>query len=450
MAKNDKGMIRDMTVGSVPKNLLSFAGPLMISGALQTAYNMVDMVVVGQYVGSAGLSAVSIGGNMFHFLTFIAMGISNAGQILISKYVGANALNRISKMIGTLFTTIMAAALIITTLGLILRNQLLSWINTPPEAWDSAMDYVVVCMIGMIFVYGYNLVSAILRGMGDSKHPMIFIAIASIANVILDLLFVAVFHMGALGAALATVIGQAISFIWSLIILYGKREEFHFDFRPASFKIDGAEFRPLMALGIPMMLQSAAISISALFVNSFINSYGVQASAVTGMAQKLSSIVNIINHSFSTGGATMIGQNIGAGKYERVPQVMKYIFLMCGVLAVIMSVLTVFFPRYVYGIFTSDQETLKLAVTYVPVAVVDYFGAVLRPVGISLINGSGNSRLNLAVGLLDGIVMRIGLTILLGLTLGFGIYGFWYGNALAGYMPFVIGMAFFFSGKWKK
>ncbi len=448
--EDEKQLIRDLTTGSVPKTLLTFAMPLFLSGLLQTVYNMVDMMVVGNVVGPDGLAAVSIGGDVLMLLTFIAMGFSNAGQIMISRYVGEDRRDKVGEMIGTLFTLLMSAAVVMMIIFLFVYKGILGWLNTPANSWNMTRDYVLTCIGGLIFIYGYNLVSAILRGMGDSKHPFMFIAIASVINVILDLVFVAGMHMGAFGAALGTVIGQAVSFIFAIRLLYRNRKQFFFDFKKESFRIYGEVFRPLLSLGIPMVIQSAAITFSMLFVNSYVNTYGVAAVAVTGVARKLESIINLVSQAVSSAGGAMIAQALGAGKTDRVPKVVYTAFFVVLVPACIMAVITIMHPEWLFGLFSSDPAVLSLALTYVPVALVQYAGATLRPASFALINGSGNSKLNLAVALLDGIVCRIGLALFLGIGCGMGIYGFWYGNAFSGWVPFFIGSAYLLSGKWKE
>lgn len=442
-------LIRDLTEGSVTKLLLVFAFPILLSNLLQTFYNMVDMVVIGQFVGSNGLSAVSIGGDVLHFLTFLAMGISGAGQVILSQYIGAGNRERIKGTIGTMFTMTFGCALILMVICLIFIDPILSAINTPPEAFSYAKDYGLTCILGLVFIYGYNLVSAILRGMGDSKRPFLFIAVATVTNLILDLVFVAAFRMGPFGAALATVIGQGVSFIWAIAYLYRHREAFGFDFKPESFKPDREVLPKLIKLGLPMCLQSAAINLSMIFVNSYINAYGVIASAVTGVGNKLGSITSVVTNALSTAGSSMVGQNIGAEKYHRVPRIIGVSLVIDLVFAAILSFMTVAFPKAIFGLFNSDPEVLDMAMTYIPVAVLLYVGFALRSPFFALINGSGNAKLNLILGLLDGVVCRIGLALLLGLALDMGIMGFWLGNAFAGYMPFVIGGVYFLTGKWK-
>ena len=224
MAK-EKELIRDLTTGSVPGTLIKFALPLLLSGLLQMVYNMVDMIVVGRFIGTQGLSAVSIGGEVLQLITFVAMGLSNAGQILISRYVGENRRDKVGHMVGTLFTLLMSLAVIIMIVFLFTYTGIINWLNTPADIYEYTRQYSITCVYGIIFIYGYNLVSAVLRGMGDSKHPFQFIAIASVINMVLDVLFVGPLGMGPMGAALATVIGQAVSFIFVLRLLYKNREQ---------------------------------------------------------------------------------------------------------------------------------------------------------------------------------------------------------------------------------
>ena len=446
--KRQGSIIRDLTVGSVPRTLLSFSLPLFLSGLLQMVYNMVDMIVVGRFVGTQGLSAVAIGGEVLQLITFVAMGFSNAGQILISRYVGEDRKDLVGEMVGTLFTLLEGLAVVIMVVFLFTYQDIMHWLNTPEEIWEFTRQYSVTCVYGVVFIYGYNLVSAILRGMGDSKHPFIFIALASVINVILDIVLVGPLGMGPLGAALATVVGQAVSFFFALRLLYKNRSQIHFDFRPAHFRISKHVIRPLMSLGVPMVIQSAAITFSMLFVNAYVNAYGTVAVAVTGVARKLESMIGVVSQAISSAGGAMVAQALGAGKTKRVPQIVYHALWIVAIPAGVFALVTALKPEWLFGLFSDDPKVLEMALDYVPVAMVQYLGATLRPASFALINGSGNSRMNLAVALLDGFVCRIGLSLLLGITLGWGIRGFWYGNALSGLVPFLIGFSFLLSGKW--
>ena len=444
-----KTMVKDLTTGNVTKLLLSFAFPLFISNALQAVYNIVDMIVVGQYIGGAGMSAVSIGGDILHLLTFVAMGFSSAGQVLIARDVGSKRLDQVQKTIGTMFTFLLSISVLVSIGCYFIRFDILRWINTPAESYAFTMDYTVTCIAGLFFIYGYNIVSAILRGMGDSRRPFIFIAIAAMLNIVLDIVFVAGCGMEVFGAALATVISQAGSFIISLIYLYRRRESFEFDFKPKSFRIDSSALKPLVALGIPMAIQSAAINLSKIVLMSWINLFGVVYSALAGVYNKINVMINIVSNSFTTAGSSMVGQNLGAKQYERVPKIMKTVGTCTLFVSTIFTIVIVCFQGSIYQLFTSDEAVLANAYILLIPIILNFYGAATRSIAFSLINGSGNTKLNYAVAILDGMISRIGIAALLGFVLNVGCQGFWYGDAIAGFIPFVIGMCYFLSGKWK-
>lgn len=446
-----KTHIVDFTEGNVTGQLMKFATPLFLSNMLQIVYNMVDMIIVGQKLGKAGLSAVSIGGDVSNFLTFLAMGFSNAGQVLISQYIGADQKEKVGRFIGTMFSFLMGSALCISMICLIFRVPILHAMNTPEESFTGALHYATVCMAGMVFIYGYNIVSAILRGMGDSIRPFYFISVAAILNVILDLVFVLGLNLGSGGAALATVISQAVSFISCSIYIIKHRKQYELTVeRNAFFRIDRNMFGQLMKLGFPMAIKNASVQFSKMFVNSWINSYGVAVSAFAGIANKINSTTNLVSNAFNTAGSSMVGQNIGAERYDRVGKIIRAVFKVTFSISTVLTLAILLFPRQIYGCFTSDTEVIALGMGYIPIAVLLFYGSTARSGMNALINGSGNYKVNFATAILDGIVLRIGLALLFGLTFGMRHYGFWLGDALAGFTPFWIGIIFYLSGKWKK
>lgn len=445
--------IKDFTKGSITKNLIIFALPLFFANLLQVVYNMADMAVVGHVLGKTGISAVSVGGDVTHLLTFIAMGLSNAGQVLIARYIGAKEKHKIGKFVGTMGGFLFLSAIVLTVLGLIFQTELLTLMNTPKEAFEGAISYSTVSMAGLVFIYGYNTVSAILRGMGDSKHPFIFVAIAAVLNVVLDLIFVITFDMGEMGAALATIISQAVSFISCVIFLAKRRKEFELTMKLKDFIFwDKEMLSALLKLGIPMAIKTASIQISKLFVNSYINSYGVAVSAFSGIANKIASVANLISMAMNTAGSTVVGQNLAAGEFKRVKKVLISLAEITLTVSTFFSVLIILFPEEIFSLFISTNETdvLSIAKNYIPIAILLFYGAAARAIMNALLNGSGNYKINFATAIFDGIIMRIGLALLFGLALNMKYYGFWLGDALAGFTPFFIGVVFYVSGKWKK
>ncbi|MBE6885947.1 MAG: MATE family efflux transporter [Ruminococcaceae bacterium] len=442
--------IRDFTRGSIPKQLVIFATPLFLSNLLQVLYNMVDMIIVGMDCGTVGISAVSVGGDVSQLMTFAAMGFSNAGQVLIARLIGGGKQEKIGRFVGTMSSFLFLCAVVISVLGLVFQDGILTLMSTPSGAWQGAAEYSAVCMAGLVFIYGYNIVSAILRGMGDSKHPFVFIGIAAGTNVILDLILVLGFHLGPFGAAIATVASQAFSFLCSLVFLIRAKERFALNVsRTTFFRWDKEMLLDLVKLGVPMAIKTASIQVSKLFVNSWVNSYGVEISAFAGIINKIASFSNLFSASINVAGSTMAGQNIAAGKYRRVKKIMGSIAVITLSIAALLSAITLLFPDFVFSLFSDDPKVLALVDGFLPIAVLLYLGSALRAIMNALLNGSGNYPVNFVTAIFDGIVMRIGLALLFGLGCGMAHYGFWLGDALAGFTPFFIGIVFYFSGKWK-
>ena len=448
MAKGN--FVQDFTQGNVTKQLLKFALPLYMSNILQIVYNMVDMIIVGQTLGSVGLSAVSIGGDVANFLMFVSMGFSSAGQVIISQLLGARQPNKLGRFIGNMCSLLLILSIAFSMICLTLRVPILNLMNTPTESFDEALAYATVTVSGLIFIYGYNTMSAIMRGLGDSKHPFIFISISATLNIILDVVFVIILNFGAKGAALATVIAQAVSFISCAIFLYNRREQLGFNLSGNDFIIPDKDLLGrLIKLGLPMAIKSASIHFSKLFVNSWINSYGVAVSAFAGIANKINSVANLMSNSLNTAGASMVGQNIGAQKYERVTKIITVIFKVSFSIAAILSFVMMTFPEQIYKAFTDDIEVLNVGMEYLPIAVLIFFGSASRSPSNALINGCGNYLANFMTALFDGIILRIGFSILFGLYFDMKYLGFWLGDALAGFTPLVIGIVLYISGRWK-
>lgn len=353
---------RDLTQGSIASQLLGFVGPLFVSNVLQTVYNLVDMAVVGRCVGRAGLSAVSVCGELMNVLVFTAMGFSNAGQVLISQHTGAGRTDEVRRLIGTLLSLLLCVSLLLTVVSLIFRESILHFVNVPEQAIADARVYLTVSAAGLAFTYGYNAISAILRGMGDSCHPFVFVALASVLNIVLDLVLVPALGLGVFGAAFATVFSQGVSFIASVVFLSKNRSRFVFDFRLSSFRFHGDSLLSLVRLGVPMALQSAFIQGSKLIVTRWINDSGVSVSAITGVGNKFNSIGLTFSSAVGTSGAAIIGQCIGARKYERVGKTILVSGAMSVCIAAVLSGAVLLFPRGLFSLFTDDAEILnKLA-----------------------------------------------------------------------------------------
>ena len=294
------------------------------------------------------------------------------------------------------------------------------------------------------------MVSAVLRGMGDSKRPFLFIGIASIINLVLDILFTGIMGWGVAGAGYATIIGQGVSFIFSIFYLYRKKEEFGFDFRKESFRIDKKYSRMIFSLGMPMAIQSGCINISMLFVNSMVNDIDVIASASFGVGIRIDDIFNKVSQGIQFAAMPMVSQNIGAEKPRRAKQVVWYSWLYSSAFTVLIFVVYLLFGRELFMMFSDDPLVHDMAPTFVR-AILWMFPALAVMRGSNaFIQGIGNARLGMVLSILDGVVLRIGLSWLFGIGVGWGFYGFVLGYGVAAYGCAVPGMLYFLSGHWKK
>ena len=445
-----KSLSKDFTEGNIARLLFFFALPFMLSNALQVLYSTIDMIIVGEFVGTPGLSAVSQSIQIINFATMVCLGFSNAGQVLLAQAMGAGKRKEMNDIIGTLSIFIGVLALVLTGIILYIQTWILDTMKIPAESYDMARDYLVICAVGLIFTAGYNMVSAILRGMGDAKRPFLFIGIASAVNLVLDILFTGVFGWGVAGAAWATIIGQAVSFLFSIFYLYRKRAQFGFDFNRESFTPRGKYIGMIMGLGTPMAIQSGFINLSMLVVNALINDVGLVASATFGVGVRIDDIVNKISQGIQYAAVPMISQNIGAGKPERAKQVVKKALLFSAVMTVFFMTLYITLGKQLFMIFSDDVLVHEMSGEFIR-AILWMFPAfaVMRGSG-AFVQGIGNAKLSMVLALLDGVVLRIGLSWLFGIFLDWGFFGFVLGYGLAPYGYAIPSMLYFLSGIWQK
>ena len=448
MAK--KSLSKDFTQGNIARQLFFFAIPFMASNALQVLYSTIDMIIVGEFVGTPGLSAVSQSSQILNFATMVCLGFSNAGQVLLAQALGAKKRKEMNDIIGTLFTFITAIALVFTCIMLCSKGWILEIMKIPAESYDMARDYLVICGAGLIFTAGYNMVSAVLRGMGDAKRPFLFIGIASAVNLVLDIIFTGFWGWGVAGAAWATIIGQAVSFIFSLFYLFRKKESFGFDFKIKSFAPKFKYVGMIAALGTPMAIQSGFINLSMLVVNAMINDIGVVASATFGVGVRIDDIVNKISQGIQYAAVPMISQNIGAANQDRAKKVVHVAWIFSAALTAFFMILYVTLGKQLFMIFSDDPSVHNMSGEFIK-AILWMFPAfaVMRGSG-AFIQGIGNAKLGMLLAILDGVVLRIGLSWLFGIFFGWGFFGFVLGYGLAPYGYAIPSVIYFLAGRWQK
>ena len=450
MSTNTQSSTRDLTEGNVFRTLVVFSVPFMGANILQTLYSMVDMMIVGNIVGSAGLSALSVGSQLMEMMLVMLIGFTNGGQVVISQHIGSGRRENVPRINGTLTVLTLLLAVAFSIVGIIGCDFFLGLLNTPEEALAYAQDYVTIYSSGLIFTGLYNMIAAIFRAQGDSRHPLIFVMIATCLNVILDLLFVGVFGWAAAGAAAATVIGQAVSVVCSVTFLIRHQNEFNYYFRRNLFRPDGKIAATICKLGVPMALQSSAINISFLFVSGMINTLGVAASAAFGAMQKIRNLPGFIMQSFSLGGNAMVGQNYGAGRYDRIRQVYRSCLVISAAIAAFSAVIMLCFPKMVFHLFTSDEAVLSYAFMCMLCLVIELPAKVAMTGGNAVIAGIGIVKLSMPLAIIDAILGRIGFTYFFGKILGLGAFGYFLGYTSATYITASVQLVYYLSGAWTR
>lgn len=440
----------DFTTGNIPMQLLRFAVPFMLSNAMQLIYSMVDMAVVGKYVGSAGLSAVSNAALIMNFCAMVCLGFCNGGQVLIAQHLGGGKKEKIGSIVASLTTAMLVLGCVFIVAVLCLKGSIIRWVEIPPESVDMAKDYLVICGLGLLFTFGYNIVSSIFRGLGDSQHPFIFILIASVANLVLDLLFTGYLGWGVAGAAAATVIGQAISLIFSVSFLYKNRAEIGLDQKIGLRSVDRDMMKKLIRLGIPYAIQSAAVNLSMIFVSSLINSLGVFASAAFGVGVKIDDTATKLSQGVMMAVAPMVGQNIAAKNKSRTKKIVWWALLYAGLLYLVFTIVLLLFNRQLFGLFNQEPEVLALAPVFVSAVVWGFPAMAMMRAFSGFVQGVGHARLSMILGLLDGVVLRISLSYIFGIVMDMGFTGFVLGFSIAAFGNCIPAMIYFLSGKWEK
>jgi putative MATE family efflux protein len=308
--------MKDLTKGNEAKLLFNFALPMLIGNVFQQLYNTVDSMVVGNFLGEKALAAVGISGPIVFLLVALTMGVAMGPMILISQYYGAKDMDKVKRTIDTTYIAVFTISIVLSIVGIILCEPILELLNTPADVLPMAKGYLIIIMAGLAAMFGYNSISAVLRGLGDSKTPLYFLIIATVINTILDIVFVAVFHWGVEGAAWATVIAQAFSFIAGVVYLNKTHEFLKFNIKGMVFDRD--IFKISLKIGLPSAVQQTLVATGMMALSSIVNLFGTNTIAAYAAAGRLDSFASMPAMNFAAAISTFVGQNMGAKKPERV------------------------------------------------------------------------------------------------------------------------------------
>ena len=355
-------MEKNLTTGSVFKNIVFFSLPYLLSYFLQTLYGMADLFIIGAFEGVAATTAVSVGSQVMHMLTVIIVGLAMGSTVSIGQYIGAGDKKKAGTAIGNTVTLFLSLSVVLTAVLLLCVRPIVSLVATPQEAVAGTVAYLTVCFLGIPCITAYNIISSIFRGMGDSKSPMYFIAVACVVNIALDYLFIGAFHLGPVGAALGTTLAQAVSVILAFFVIVKRNSGISVqkpDFRPQK-KIMGQ----LLRIGVPVALQDGFIQVAFLVITVIANRRGLTDAAAVGIVEKIISFLFLVPSSMLACVSALGAQNIGAGKRERAVQTLRYAVMIAAGFGVIVSVIVQFAAQPVVALFTSDAAVAAAGAQY--------------------------------------------------------------------------------------
>lgn len=412
----------DMTQGKIAPLLLNFTVPMLIGNLFQQLYNMVDSIVVGNYVGPNALGAVGACGSLNFFFFSMCSGMALGVGILISQYFGAKEKEAIQKAVCSGFVVIAAVAAVMGTLGFCLARPVLTFLDTPAVYIEDSILYLRTTTAGIFGIAFYNAISAMLRALGDSKTPLKFLIVASIVNVVLDLCFVLLLDMGVFGVAAATVISQIVSAVGCILFAFFRNP--YFRFRRGKHYLDPGMMKKCVMLGVPVGLQSSMIAVSNIALQRAANSFGPSVATAYTMSVRLEQLIAQPYSSLAAAMSTFTGQNIGAARIERVKKGLKVSLMICGIFSLVMLAVMQTAGGSIMRIFGDDPEILSIAGSAVRITSLCYFPLGLIYLIRSLCNGAGDTGYALMNGIVE-VVCRIGFSVILTSIPAIGMWGIW-------------------------
>ncbi|WP_236876818.1 MATE family efflux transporter, partial [Clostridioides difficile] len=440
-----RNKVKDLTTGHEGKSIFFFAMPMLIGSLFQQLYNTADSIIVGRFIGKEAMAAVS-GANPIMFLLVAAlMGVSLGFSILVSQFYGSGDLKKVKATIDTTYILLFIGSILISILGIVFGGPMLKLMNTPESVFAQSKLYLTIIFSGILFSAGYNSVSAILRGLGDSVTPLYFLIIATILNIVLDLTFIVVLRMGVEGVALATIMAQAVSFIISIIYLNKKHEVLKFKIKGIVY--DNKIFKDGLRLGLPSGVQQMLFSIGNMALQFLVNSYGTSAMAAFGAGLRIENFISLPIMNLGSAVSTFVAQNIGAGENERVKKGIRESIKMTLVLAVTVIALILLFRENLIALFNTDKDVIKIGSSYLFI-----IGPFFLFIGTSFVlssamKGAGDSMFALISSIVSLWLGRLPASYML--SKFFGTDGIWMGIPFGWTLGLIVTVIYYKKGHWK-
>lgn len=437
----------DLTEGSVAKQLFRFSLPFMLSMLIQQSYALIDMVIVSHFAGEAAVAGVNNGGQLTFLATSLAIGISVGGTILVGQYFGAKRTDDVQKTAATILTSMLIMAVLMAALFIPFSNTLLRALRVPEESYTEAWRYLTISLCGLPFIFMFNALAGILRGMGESKLPLIFVAIASVASAILDLILIGIFRLDAAGAAISTVCAQAGCVVAAIIYL--NRSGFMFDFRIKSFIIDKDKLRLILKLGVPAGLSQLVVNLSFLLMTVLVNGYGVSVSAAVGLAGRFNGIAIMPLIAVGNSVSMMCAQNLGAKRHDRALRTTNTGIGISLLIGTALFIVAQFLPRPIMSLFSTSLPVVDAGVIYLRAACWDYLLVAFVFSYNGLITGAGHANISLINTFISSVAIRIPAALLLSNTAGLGLRGIGLAIPAASLGALIFLIIYLLTGRWR-
>ncbi|NMD00462.1 MAG: MATE family efflux transporter [Bacteroidales bacterium] len=437
--------MKDLTVGNESKLILNFALPMLLGNVFQQLYNVVDSIVVGQFLGKAALAAVGITMPLIFTLISLIVGLSIGFNVIIAQYFGAKDYKNVQRTVDTMNIILFISSAIFTIVGLLLMDNVLTLIKTPADIHVQAIQYLRVYLLGLVFFFGYNGNAAIYRGMGDSKTPLYFIILSTILNIGLDLLFVAVFDWGIEGAAWATIIAQGIAFITSIFYI----NKFHdfLKFKFWNFSFDSYIMKKSIQIGLPTALQQSFVALGMVALLSVVNAFGTDVVAAYSIATRIESFVALPAMNFAAALSTFVGQNIGAQKIDRVKKGYFATLKMTLLITIVSTLIILIFSYPLTRLFTEDLAVINISRGYLNIVSFFFVFFTAMFVNSGVLRGAGDTLIPMFITLFSLWVIRIPLAYLM--SKSFGYIGIWWAIPVAWFFGMLFSYSYYKIGRWK-
>jgi putative MATE family efflux protein len=435
----------DLTTGNVARQILLFSVPMLLGNIFQQLYNIVDSIIVGKYLGKEALASVGASFPVIFTIIALVIGIGGGASVVISQYFGANDKESVKKAVDTLNIFLLVTGLVISVTGIMFSRWIFTLLQLPDELMESATTYLNIYLMGMLVFFGFNSITSILRGVGDSKNPLYYLIVATVLNIGLDILFVLGFKWGIAGAAWATVVSQGVAFVIAVAHINRKHSVIRIDVW--GIKFDRKIFVQSLRIGLPTGIQHTFVALGMMALTGIVNTFGTNVIAAFTAASRIDSLASLPAMTLSVALSVFVGQNIGANKLQRISRGLKVALLFASIFSITMTIVALFWSEPLMKIFSDDPEVIAIGKDYLIIVSLFYLLFSTMFVYNGLLRGAGATLIPMFTTLFSLWLIRIPLAVFLSRFMG--ETGIWWSIPIAWFFGVIGAMLYYRYGNWK-